>query len=66
MNARLQPLPLAQAENAWAGSSPPAISVSSGTVQRTLPMARPQPVTISSQPTLFVGRRVTRYAPVPA
>ncbi len=60
MNTRIQPHPFAHAAAASAGVSVAARSASSVAVTGTFPMARPQPVIISSQPIGFDGRRTTR------
>ena len=64
-NAMAQPQPLAQAVTASNGASWPDSNVWSGAAGWALPIASPQPIVISSQPTLFVGRWMARYAPSP-
>ena len=65
-NTRLQPQALHQASRFWNGLSLSVPTHSTGAVTWTLAIIRPQPIAMSSQPTVFLGRRLTSSAPIPA
>ena len=65
-NTSVQPHALHQASRFSNGLNLSVPSHSTGAVTWMLAIIRPQPIAISSQPTLFLGSRLTSNAPIPA